>query len=135
MPQKMLIFLLLITSTFALAQKQEPRLVLPVGHYDKLTDVSFNKDGTLALTASWDNTARIYEVSSGKELHVLSGHKSYLSSAEFSPDSKLVLTVSRDKTARIFDVDSGMELQLFSGYKEIISNWFIFHLNILTSLY
>ncbi|MEY3086017.1 MAG: hypothetical protein RL037_2242, partial [Bacteroidota bacterium] len=54
--------ILLLTSTCSLAQKQEPRLVLPVGHTSWLNSAVFSADGKLALTASDDKTARIYEV-------------------------------------------------------------------------
>jgi WD40 repeat protein len=39
-----------------------------------------------------DSTARIFEVSTGKQLQVLKGHKDYVMSAVFSQDGKLALT-------------------------------------------
>ena len=74
----------------------------------------------MALTASGDNTSRIYEVASGKELHVLRGHTKGLHSAVFSPDGKLALTASVDNTSRIYEVASGKELQVLSGHTSSI---------------
>ncbi len=122
MPQKILIFLLLLTSTFALAQKQEPRLVLPVGHTSYVYSAVFSADGKLALTASSDKTARIYEVASGKELQVLSGHTIYVNSAVFSADGKLALTASGDNTARIYEVATGKVLQILKGHTSMVSS-------------
>jgi WD40 repeat protein len=114
--------LLLVPSSILLAQTQEPSLVLPVGHTDNVYSAVFSPDGKLVLTASRDNTARIYEVSSGKELQVLSGHTDYVYSAVFSPDGKLALTASLDNTARIYEVSSGKELQVLSGHTESLNS-------------
>jgi WD40 repeat protein/uncharacterized caspase-like protein len=99
---------------FVLAQ--EPRLVLPVGHTHAVLSAVFSPDGKLVLTASSDKTARLYEVSTGRELQVLSGHTNEVYSAVFSPDCKLALTASADKTARIFDVATGKELKVLSDH-------------------
>ncbi len=100
----------------------QPRLVLPIGHTEKLNSAVFSPDGKLALTASYDNTARIYEVSSGKELQVLNGHTYNVRSAVFSPDGKLALTASLDSTARIYEVSSGKELQVLSGNTSFVNS-------------
>ncbi len=98
----------------------EPRLVLPIGHTAGIKSAVFSPDGKYALTASWDNTARIYEVSSGKELHVLTGHTDKVESAVFSLDGKYALTASWDQTARIYEVSSGKEMQVLSGHSSVI---------------
>jgi WD40 repeat protein len=86
------------------------------GHTSTVSSAVFSPDGKLALTASWDNTSRIFEVSSGKQLQVLSGHTAAVYSAVFSPDGKLALTASLDDSARIFEVSSGKQLQVLSGH-------------------
>jgi uncharacterized caspase-like protein len=74
------------------------------------------------LTASSDNTFRVFEVATGKELQVLGGHTRYISSAVFSPDGKLALTASYDKTARVFEVATGKKLQVLSGHTSSINS-------------
>ena len=49
------------------------------------------------VTASFDQTARLWDVETGKEMAVLQGHTSALRSAEFSPDGKRVATASEDR--------------------------------------
>ena len=56
------------------------------------------------MTASDDNTARVWETVTGKEIAALRGHEQRLTSAAFSPDGARVVTASYDKTARIWDV-------------------------------
>jgi WD40 repeat protein len=118
MKKLMFLFLLLLKPFLGIGQ--EPRLVSPVGHTASVNSAVFSPDGKLALTASYDQTARIYEVSTGKELQVLSGHTpNEVNSAVFSPDGKLALTATNDKTARIYEVSTGKELQVLSGH----ANW------------
>jgi WD40 repeat protein len=92
------------------------------GHTDAINSAEFSPDGKLALTASNDNTSRIYEVATGKELQVLSGHTNDINSSEFSPDGKLALTASKDRTARVFEVSTGRELQVLSGLTGWVSS-------------
>jgi hypothetical protein len=91
------------------------------GHTDWVCSAVFSPDGQLALTASKDNTARIFEVATGKELQVLSGHTGWVCSAVFSPDGQLALTAG-DNTARIFEVASGKELQVLSGHTRYLNS-------------
>jgi WD40 repeat protein/serine/threonine protein kinase len=64
--------------------------------------IAFSPDGNAIATASADNTARIWEVSSGLELAQLD-HDSFVESVSFSPDGTLVATASLDNTARVWD--------------------------------
>jgi hypothetical protein len=82
------------------------------GHEAEVSSAQFAPDGKTVVTASWDQTARLWDVASGKELHVLRGHEDAVSSAQFAPDGKTVVTASADKTARLWDVASGKELQV-----------------------
>jgi WD40 repeat protein len=117
-----ILLIIFILSSLNLSAQTQPRLVLPIGHTSNIKSAVFSPDNKLALTASSDNTSRIYEVASGKELQVLSGHISWVNSAVFSPDGKLALTASNDYTARVFDVASGKELQVLSGHISFVES-------------
>jgi hypothetical protein len=108
------------------------------GHKAFVLSVSFSKDGLFALTAggTWygeqeqDNTARLWEVKTGKEIQKFEGHafgaiglrdpppsQRFVSSAVFSPDGKKVLTGSFDRTARLWSTQTGMEIGRFEGHE------------------
>ena len=76
------------------------------GHENTVLGAQFSADGKTVVTASWDKTARLWDVASGKELLVLRGHESSVSGAQFSADGKTVVTASGDKTARLWRCDA-----------------------------
>src|SRR5262245_19920261 len=87
------------------------------GHRDAVHSVAFSRDGTKLLTASHDRTARLWDVSTGKEIRTFVGHSWWLWSADFSPDERRVVTASQDGTAILWDTDSGKQLGQFFGHK------------------
>ncbi|MEX2139794.1 MAG: WD40 repeat domain-containing protein [Pirellulales bacterium] len=96
-----------------------------VGHAEQVHAVTFSPDGKQVLTGggrvvamtglSTDNSARLWDVTSGKELMRFEGHKAYIHTVEFSPDGKRILTAGRDSTARLWDSDTGQQLFVFRG--------------------
>lgn len=88
-------------------------------HEDGVTQAAFNGTGDRIVTASYDKTARIWDVSTGRENAVLKGHQGPVERAGFSPDGRRIITAARDGTARIWDVDTGAQLfvlQPVGGY-------------------
>jgi WD40 repeat protein len=70
---------------------------------------SFSPDGRWIVTASWDETARLWEAASGAALRILRGHEGAVSSASFSPDGQGIITASEDQSARLWEAASGNE--------------------------
>jgi len=68
------------------------------------------------VSASGDQTVRVWDVGSGKELKKLEGHTCWVYSASFSADSKLIVSASSDMTVRVWDVGSGKELKKLEGH-------------------
>jgi WD40 repeat protein len=62
---------------------------------------TFSPDGTRIVTASADNTARIWSAAIAQEIAVLRGHENAVRSAAFSPDGTRIVIAWEDGTARI----------------------------------
>ncbi|HJN25749.1 MAG TPA: hypothetical protein QGG18_08690, partial [Rhodospirillales bacterium] len=84
------------------------------GHTGSVMHVSWSPDGTRIATASYDNTARIWDVDGGKPLATMSGHTGTVMHVSWSPDGTRIATASSDATARIWDVDGGKPLATMS---------------------
>jgi TPR repeat protein len=74
-----------------------------VGHAGAVSFAAYSPDGTRIVTASEDQTARIWDARTGAPLAVLLGHSDLVGSAEYSPDGSRIVTASFDKTVRIWD--------------------------------
>jgi WD40 repeat protein len=84
------------------------------GHTDRVYAVDFG-DGVLA-SASWDKTARIWDVASGETLHKLTEHTTRLWTAAFSPSGKLLATAGDDLVIQLWDPRSGQKLHTLTGH-------------------
>ena len=58
--------------------------------------------GARIVTASADQTARVWDARSGQELLSLRGHTDSVLSAAYSPDGARIVTASADQTARVW---------------------------------
>ena len=91
-----------------------------IGHSSYASSVAFSPDGKYFLTSSWDNTAKLWDLSGGV-IQPFIGHVSTVSSAAFSPNGNYVLTGSDDKTAKLWS-PSGVEIQSFIGHTSSVSS-------------
>ena len=69
-------------------------LAVLTGHENAVHSANFSPDGNQVVTASKDNTARIWSKPSSVELAVLPGHENTVTSANFSPVGKQIVTAS-----------------------------------------
>ncbi len=85
------------------------------GHGSYVNSTKFSPDGQQILTASSDNTARLWDTN-GNLLTVFQGPDEYRVNAVFSPDGRQILTASWDKTARLWDTNGNL-LTVFQGHE------------------
>ena len=83
------------------------------GHNDQVRSVDFSPDGQTLVTASQDNTVRLWSID-GRELQRLSGQNQAFRSVKFSPDGKQIAAISADNTVKLWTVE-GKELKTFPG--------------------
>ena len=109
-------------ATQPLAPQPEPdwtraTQVTIIGHAELVRSATFSPDGGRIVTASTDNTARIWDAGTGRVIATLSGHTGWVSSAAFSPDGGRIVTASSDGTARIWDAWAGRVIATLSGHQ------------------
>jgi WD40 repeat protein len=88
-----------------------------VGHTGHIRHIAVSRDGKRALTGGMDNSARLWDIDTGKELKKLTGHTSWVWSVAFSPNETHALTAgSLDKTMRLWDLQTGKEERKYEGH-------------------
>jgi WD40 repeat protein len=91
------------------------------GHKDWVSSAAFSPDGQRIVTASWDNTARVWDAEKGQQLLALEGHERNVLSAVYSPDGQFIVTASDDSTARIWDAQTGQHLHTLEGHRDSVN--------------
>lgn len=84
---------------------------------DEVLSVEFSQDGTRLLSSSYDNTARLWDVATGKELRKFVGHSWWVWSASFSHKEDRIVTASHDGTVIVWDVQTGKGMPAFTGHQ------------------
>jgi WD40 repeat protein len=99
------------------------------GHTGKVNSAVFSPDGLLNIiaaisdsdrqtivTASSDQTVRLWDASTGQEILRLEGHTGEVNSAVFSPDEQTIVTASSDQTVRLWNASTGQEILRLEGH-------------------
>jgi hypothetical protein len=74
---------------------------------DTLFGGSISPDAKTIAAGATDNSVRLIETSSGKELQKIGSHENWVLSTVFGVDGKRVVSVSKDRAAKLSDTASG----------------------------
>lgn len=91
------------------------------GHTNQLSMAVFSSDGKKFVSGSYDQTTRLWDVESGRELHNFSNHTEWVKGVAISHDAELVASGSLDHTAKVWSTQTGKEICSF-GEESIIQS-------------
>jgi len=123
------ILILLLFSSFAFPQteeekylKENPEIVLQLGHTAPVTSVIYSPDGKYVVSGSEDHTIKITEINSLAILKTLKGHGGIITAMAYSPGGKYIASASLDRTIRIWDMKSFTCVKVIEGQPYWISS-------------
>lgn len=93
------------TDAQSCASRPAGRLLLE--HRDAVHAAAFSPGGTLVIAGSNDNTARLWDATTGRPIGQRMTHPAGVSFLAISPDGRTVLTGCADGKARLWDTTSG----------------------------
>jgi WD40 repeat protein len=76
--------------------------------------VAVTPDGQRAVSASDDQTLKVWELGSGRELRTLTGHSQWVNAVAVTPDGQCAVSASEDKTLKIWKLETGEVLATFT---------------------
>ncbi|GFG36116.1 hypothetical protein Cfor_03758 [Coptotermes formosanus] len=84
--------------------KQRRCIFTLLGHLDYIRTTTFHHEYPWILSASDDQTIRIWNWQSRTCICVLTGHNHYVMCAQFHPSDDIVVSASLDQTVRVWDI-------------------------------
>lgn len=81
------------------------------GHLDLIRNVNCHPNGIEIVTSSDDQTAKVWDITTGECNQTLAGHSGSVLCANFSPNGTKIASVSDDGTTKIWDAKSGHCIQ------------------------
>lgn len=97
-----------------LAAGQNVETVIQKGHELSVLAVAISPDSNYVATGSRDKSAKLWELSSGREVRSFLGHQASVNSLRFSSNGQYLITSSYDGSVKIWNVLSGKELLTFT---------------------
>jgi hypothetical protein len=79
------------------------------GHTGTVRACAISPDSSFIVSASNDDTLKIWDAATGKERLTLTGHTDEVPACAISPDSSFVVSASGDNTLKIWDAATGKE--------------------------
>ncbi len=93
-----------------LLQAQGIETIIQKGHELTVLTVAISPDSNLVASGSRDKSAKLWELSTGREVRSFLGHEASVNCIDFTKDGKWMITSSGDMTAKIWEVATGKEV-------------------------
>lgn len=103
-----ILFLLFFIPSISGAQSLET--IIQKGHELAVTALAVSPDNNYVATGSRDKSAKLWELSTGREVRNFLGHEATVNSVDFSSDGKYLITGGNDATAKIWEIATGKTL-------------------------
>jgi eukaryotic-like serine/threonine-protein kinase len=94
---------------------QSPSVLKYGGDVDCL---AFSSDGSRLVSGHDDFAMRVWEMPTGRLLHLIKGHTNEIKCVAFSPDGRTIASASQDRTVRLWDAATGQHRLTFKGHTD-----------------
>ena len=102
-------------------QRQRLHIVRTLeGNADWVNAVSFSPDGQYALSGASNNTIKLWEVVTGREIQTFHGLTEQPISVALSPNGDRLVSETSDGIVRLWDVDSGESIRTVEEHSEAV---------------
>lgn len=86
------------------------KFLMPQGHLDFISSAMYAPDGKRIITASFDNTSKIWDAETLQEIGTLEGNEDGVISAVYSPDGKHIVSIDCESVVKVWDAETLQEI-------------------------
>jgi len=106
-----------LASWHPLPDLPDPALIRTFGgHRGEVRGCAISPAGDYIVSASDDNTLKVWDARTGEERLTLRGHTSFVSGCAISPAGDTIVSASSDETLKVWDARTGEELRTLRGH-------------------
>lgn len=91
------------------------------GHKGWVNQVRFSPDGQTLVSASEDQTIKLWNIKTGNLVRTLSGHQQRVTSVVFSPDGQTIASGSGDRTVRLWNLNNN-DTQILEAHTDQVNS-------------
>lgn len=92
------------------------------GHFGEVNSLAINPPSTTFVSGSDDNTIKIWNLKSKKEIRTLKGHKGFVYSVAISSDGQTLVSGGKDQTIKVWNLNTGQEIRTLMGHIGIVTS-------------
>ena len=89
-------------------------------HSGDVWAVAITPDGLKAISASPDQTLKLWDLTIGTELKTFTGHTDKVIAVAVTPQGRIAISESGDNTLKLWDLTIGTELKTLTGHTDYI---------------
>src|SRR5271166_4554377 len=90
------------------------------GHTGPVRAVAVTPDGCRAVSASDDQTLRLWDLSTGQTIRTLEGHTNGVEAVAVTSDGRCAVSASTDQTLRLWDLSTGQTIRTLEGHTKSV---------------
>jgi WD40 repeat protein len=106
----------LFPQTASLTPPGGPLVRTLVGHSDWVIALTLSSDGKYVISSSADNTLKVWNWQTGKQLRTLKGYTLLINTVALTPDSNYMISASGDNTLKVWNWQTGEEVRTLAGH-------------------
>lgn len=91
------------------------------GHRDHILAVAMTFDGRQVVSASIDESLKVWDLAKGQEVHTLSAHRGAVMAVVITPDGRQVVSGSGDRTLKVWDLATGQEVRTLRRHRGAVT--------------
>lgn len=92
------------------------------GHSNAVSSLDIAPDNRTLASGSYDNTIKLWDLSTGKLLRTLSGHSNGVLEVAIAPNGRMLASASSDKTIKVWDLQTGKLLRTLNGHSDTVQS-------------